>query len=377
MRRLSLLLIGSLLLAAPLAAKADVTLGILYPTSGFGASYGAQQQAAIKIFMAKFADLGPAGKLKLIAYDTRGDNTQAISLARKLIDSDDVLAIIGPYLSGESEVVFPVAKRAETPIVTPTSAKPGIVEGGRPWAFRFASTTMKTDGALLDHWLKKQPKPIKSVVIFYDSKDAVSSSDGKAVFPEVLKQRDIQVLDSITFQTGDIDYSAQVTRAKALNPDGIVLTAIYNEAGHLVAEVRKQGMNQPILAGIEILDQHFMEIAGAAAEGVTTASEFYREDPKPAVAEFVDEFQKENNNQLPTNSAGLMYDTLYLMRQCIVSTGVRDSSAAAKVKIRDCWANMKNVDAPLTGPTSIDTNGEGVRTPTMLVVKNGVFTQEK
>ena len=50
-----------------------------------------------------------------------------------------------------------------------------------------------------------------------------------------------------------------------------------------------------------------------------------------------------------------MYDTLYLMRDCIISTGITGSNVKAdRVKMRDCWANMKNREAPLMGATSID-----------------------
>ena len=65
---------------------ADVSIGILIPSSGKGASYGQQQQNAINMFMEKYADIGgKAGKLKLVIYDTRGENTDAINLSRKLI----------------------------------------------------------------------------------------------------------------------------------------------------------------------------------------------------------------------------------------------------------------------------------------------------
>ena len=66
-------------------AHADVSLGVLIPSSGKGAAYGIQQQNAIEMFMEKYSDLGKAGKLKLIIYDTRGENTEAINLTRKLI----------------------------------------------------------------------------------------------------------------------------------------------------------------------------------------------------------------------------------------------------------------------------------------------------
>ena len=66
---------------------------------------------------------GPAGKLQLVTYDTRGDNAEAIDLTRKLINSDQVLAIIGSQFSGEAEVSFPLAVRGQTPIITPMSGK--------------------------------------------------------------------------------------------------------------------------------------------------------------------------------------------------------------------------------------------------------------
>jgi branched-chain amino acid transport system substrate-binding protein len=365
--------IGLSAVAMATPAYADVQIGVLMPTSGFAAGFGLEEQGSIDLFMKSYADLGPAGKLKLVIYDTRGEPAQAISLTKKLIDSDKVTAIIGPYLSGESEAAFPVANRAATPIVTPSSAKPGIAAANRPWAFRFSSTTDKTDKALIEHWTKKQPKPIKNVVLFYDGKDAVSSSDGKTVMPAALKAANVNVLDAISFQTGDVDFSAQVTRAKALNPDGIVVTALFTEAGHLVSELRKQGMTQPIAAGVELsLDHKFIEIAGKASEGVLTAAEFNRDSPKPTVVQFVKDYEAATHH-LPGNSSALMYDTLFLMRHCIMSIGVVGNSEADKAKIRDCWANMNGVEAPIAGAVTINKDGDGVRQPNFLVVRDGKF----
>jgi branched-chain amino acid transport system substrate-binding protein len=353
---------------------ADVSIGVLIPSSGKGASYGQQQQNAINMFMEKYSDLGgKAGKLKLVIYDTRGENTDAINLSRKLMDSDQVAAIIGPQFSAEAEVSFPLAVRGQTPMITPMAAKAGIAAANQPWAFRFALTTENVYRPLLDTWLKAQSPPIKKVVILMDAKDAVSSFDGRTIFPGLLKDRGIEVLDTVTFQTGDIDYSAQVTRAKGRNPDAIVLSALYNEAAHAVAEVRKQGMKQPIVAGVGVNDPRFIQIAAGAAEGVMTASDFFAENPKPTVAAWVADYVK-RYNQKPSNASGQMYDTLYLMRECIRSTGVAgDDTKADRVKLRDCWAGMKGVEAPLMGATSIDKNGDGTRVPTVLVVKGPNF----
>jgi branched-chain amino acid transport system substrate-binding protein len=356
-------------------AQADVAIGVLIPSSGKGASYGQQQQNAINMFLEKYTDIGgKAGKMKLVIYDTRGENTEAINLTRKLIDTDQVVAIVGPQFSAEAEVAFPLAVRGETPMVTPMAAKAGIAGANRPWAFRFALTTENVYRPLLNIWLKRhQATPIKTVVILMDAKDAVSSFDGKTIFPKLLKDHGIQLLDTVSFQTGDIDYSAQVTRAKALNPDGLVVSALYNEAGHAVAEIRKQGMKQPIIAGVGVNDPRFIQIGGTGAEGVLTGSDFFAANPEPKVAAWVSDYEK-RYNQKPSNASAEMYDTLYLMRECIKSTGIDGGDAKAdRVKLRDCWSNMKNSEAPLMGKTSIDKDGDGTRIPAVLEVKGGNF----
>jgi branched-chain amino acid transport system substrate-binding protein len=358
----------SALLGSAVPAAAQPKIGVLMPLSGKGASYGAHQQVAIKMFQ----DKGEA--LKLVIYDTRGENTDAINLTRKLIGSDGVVAIVGPLFSGESEVTFPVAVQGKTPIITPTSAKPGIAAANRPWAFRNALTSDKLDGALIDRWLAANPG-VKKVVILLDTKDAVSKSDGGVVLPAALKERGITVLDSISFQTGDIDYSAQVTKAKSLNPDGIVVAALYNEGANAVREVRKQGMTQPIVAGLGIMDPRFIELAGPAAEGVMTVNDFRTDNPDPAVARWVADY-KQRSPTPPSNAAALMYDTLDIVRSCAEKSGLSgkpDDLEKDRERMRDCLARVKDYKAPVTGGTTFDASGDAVRQPVVLVVRKGKF----
>ena len=274
-----------------------------------------------------------------------------------------MLAVVGPQFSSEAEVSFPLGVRGETVMLTPMAAKPGIAGANRPWAFRFALTTKNDYRPLLDAWFKRQEKPIKKVVVLHDAKDAVSSFDGKCRFSDAAQGTRRRGARHDSFQTGDIDYSAQVTKAKGHSPDGIVVSALYNEAGNVTRELRKQGMNQPIVAGVGVNDPRFIQIAGPAAEGVMAAFDFFAENPNPAVAAWVSEFERRFKVQ-PSNAAGLMYDSLFLMRDCIMQLGLTGANIKAeRVKLRDCWATMKDREAPLTGATSIDKNGDAVRTP--------------
>lgn len=365
------LITAALLGATTMSAHADVRIGVLMPLSGKGASYGQHQETAMKMALEELEKTGVKGeKLKVIVYDTRGENSEAISLTRKLIANDKVLAIIGPFFSAECEVAFPIAAQNKTPIITASSAKPGIAAKNRPWAFRNALSSDQMNGYLLDVWLKRNP--VKSVVILTDVKDAFTKVDGTVVFPMELKQRSVEVLGNISYQTGDIDYSAQVTKAKGLKPDGILVAGLYNEGGNIVREIRKQGMTQPIVGALGMSETKFLDIAGPAGEETTVVNPFWPDDPDPKVHAWAEEYEK-RAKAVPGNTAALMYDTIMLTRTCVEKSGVTNKSedlATDRERIKDCLVRVK--DAPgIAGPMSFNADGDAQLQPTVLVAKGG------
>lgn len=358
-------------------AMADIKIGVLMPLSGKGASYGQHQDVAMKMALEKLAKDGIKGeKVNLVVYDTRGENSEAINLTRKLIFDDKVLAIIGPFFSAECEVAFPIAVQGKTPIVTASSAKPGIATKNRPWAFRNALSSDQMNGYLLDVWLKQNP--VKSVVVLTDVKDAFTKVDGTVVFPAELKKRGVNVLDNISFQTGDIDYSAQVTKAKGLNPDGIVVAGLYNEGGNVVREIRKQGMKQPVVGALGMSEPRFLEIAGKAGDGTMVVNPFWPDNPDPTVHAWATEYKTRAKVEAG-NTAALMYDTVLLMKTCIEKSGVTNKPedlAADRGRIKDCLSQIKGAPG-IAGPVTFDANGDAELQPTVLVAKDGKWDTVK
>lgn len=355
------------------ATAAEIKIGVLMPLSGKGGAYGSRQETAMKQALDEIVKTGINGNpVQLVVYDTRGENTEAINLTRKLVHADRVLAILGPFFSSECEVAFPIAVQGATPIMTATSAKPGIAAQNRPWAFRLALTSDKLNGPLIDRWQSYHKGTIKKVVILTDQKDAFTKIDGTQVLPGLLKAKGIAVLDNIGFQTGDIDYSAQVTKVKLLNPDGIIVAGLYNEGGNVLREIRKQGLQQPIAAGLGMADPQMIDIAGPAAEGVMTVNSFWPDNPEPRVAAWAAEYMRRAKVQ-PGNSASLMYDGLHIVKSCIEKSGVTNAStdlARDRERIRDCLANLKDYGG-VSGKISINSDGDANLDPTVLIIKNG------
>ncbi|WP_167772598.1 ABC transporter substrate-binding protein [Ramlibacter henchirensis] len=370
-RTVAALAAGALLAGSALA---DIRIGVLMPLSGKGASYGQHQEVAMKMAQQELEKGGIKGeKVQFIVYDTRGENAEAISLTRKLIHNDKVLAIIGPFFSAETEVAFPVGVQGKTPIITASAAKPGIATKNRPWAFRNALASDQMNGLLIDSWLKQNPN-VKSVVILTDVKDAFTKVDGQTVFPAILQAKGIKVLDNISFQTADIDYAAQVTRTKQLNPDGIVVAGLYNEGGNIVREIRKQGLKQPVVGALGMSEPKFLDIAGPASEGTMVVMPFWPDNPEPRIASWVNEYKK-RANVAPNNTDALMYDTVFMLKNCIETTGVTNKEAdlaGDREKIRGCLEKIKFNG--VAGPIRFNENGDAVLQPTVLQARGGKWS---
>ena len=380
MRTGATMLVMSLAALGPTISYAEIDIGILAPLSGKGASYGQHQKVAVEMAQEKLAEEGgiKGEKVNFLFYDTRGENAEAISQTRRLIYNDEVLAVIGPYFSAETEVAFPLGVRGETPVITASSAKPGIAAKNRPWAFRNALASDQMNGHLVEAWLKANPD-IKNVVILTDVKDAFTKIDGTAVFPAVLKERGIEILDNISFQTGDVDYAAQVTKTKQINPDGIVVAGLYNEGGNVVREIRKQGLTQPVIGALGMSEAKFLDIAGKSSEGVMVVMPFWTDNPDPRVAQWVAEYQKRSGGDKPGNTDALIYDTIFMLKTCIEKSGVTnkpDQLKEDRKKIRDCLDNMTDYPG-IVGPITFNEDGDAILQPTVLKAEGGKWVTVK
>lgn len=362
------------------AKEGEVILGVEFPLSGIFAYYGKQQLLAANMAA---DDINKAGgingrNLRYVVCDTSSKPEEAINCARKLIEVGKVIAILGPTLSSEARVAFPVANRAGVPIVTSAASAPGIGADNRPWAFRNTILEVDTAEPPLEHYIKKHN--IKTVSIIVDTKDVVSKSYGSDVMPALLKKYNIKLLDQVTLQTGDVDFSAQVTKVKGQNPDGIILAVLHNEAAGIAREVRRQNMKQPFLGPGPLTSEQFIKLGGSAVEGTIIGSGFWVDDPDPKIQAWVKRFKELNPiHDTPHQTAVFAYDTVTIMKYCMEKSGVThepENIKSDREKIRDCWANLK--DQPvMSGNVSINQDGDGKRKVLILMVDKGKFVQLK
>ncbi|MCP4106261.1 MAG: ABC transporter substrate-binding protein [Desulfobacteraceae bacterium] len=156
---------------------------------------------------------------EVIWKDTESDKTQALEVFSNLINEHEVAAILGPTLSNSAFKANPVAQKAGVPVIASSTTAKGITDIGK-YIFR----TCLPESAVIPFTIRvtKDLLGLQRVAVMYDKKDA-SSASGYEVFVEALKAEGVEIIATETLKTGDVDFSAQLTKMKKFKPDAIVV----------------------------------------------------------------------------------------------------------------------------------------------------------
>lgn len=348
------------------AASQEAKIGVISFLTGGGAAYG----EAIKqgLDMAK-DELNAKNKIKitLLYEDSRGEKTEAINAANKLINKDMVVGIIGPTLSGEMFAAGPIANGAGVPIMGTSTTAEGITDIGE-FVFRNALPESVAIPSAVKKAVDKY-KP-KTVALMYANNNDFAVS-GYKTFEKAVKDNGLQVLATETFADKDTDFSAQLTKIASLKPDIVMVSSLYQEAALVLKKARELGITVPFVGGNGFNSPQLMKIAGTAAEGALVASPWFPGKDDANVKKFVEAY-KAKYNKVPDQFAAQAYDALY-----IVSAGLEKSgSATDRKKFRDSLAGIKDFQG-VTGKFAFDAKRNPVMDATVLLVKDGQFIEFK
>jgi len=378
---LTFLLSGSF--AEAQVAGKSVKMGIMVPISSTSGADSKGQVMAAEIARDEINAAGGIGgvPLELSVYDTRGDVKEAIIVFRKLAMVDKALSVMGPTYSTECEAVFPLANELKLVSVSPASAKPGVAAKNRPWAFRDSGIADRKLVPALKKWIELNK--IKKVYIVYDAKDALAKSEANGVFPPALKATGTETLGILTYMMGDMDFSAQVTKVKQTNPDGLVISGGPTEMANFIRELRRQGMKQPVFGGAQAYQIDLMRVGGKDVEGVMTGGHVWIGRPDPRMQAFVKKYQERGKTALPPEIAGTppdtnqvaMYDGIYInklaMDQYKITNRLEDLEKD-RDKIRQGWQNLKDYNA-IQAVISMGADGDIIGMNYIIQVKGGRF----
>ena len=360
----------------------EIKIGVAVPITGHGANVGKREaigvQAAVDVINAKGGIDGVP--LKLFIEDTASNPQDAVNAVRKLAGDRKVIAIVGPHYSSVGETTFPLGNQLKIVQIAVASSKPGLAAANRPYAFRNTLTEDKIAGAVISEFKKRYN--IKKVAIMTDIKDAVSRAVGTKVLPPGFKAQGIEVMTGdkpVTFQTNDTQFKAQITKLKAMNPDGVGLGALGPDALNIITEARRQGMKQPFMSTAPIMEGEVPELGGDAVLGtfsgtiwdLSLASEgskkFIAAYKKRAKTMYASKFTA-TPDYYPVNA----YDAVFMIVEAIQKTGVTNTSSALgsdREKIMKYFTTLNNFKG--VASRGFNEVGDGIKDVHVFEIKGG------
>ncbi len=326
--------------ATPTAAVSQepIKIGALFAVSGFNSPLGTPERDTALMLEKQINAAGGINgrKLQLVIYDTESDETKAVTLAKKLIEQDKVLAIIGPSSTGESIAIRDTVTKAEIPLVSAAASILIVtpIEQAK-WVFKTPQSDVLAVEALFEYL---KGKGLTKVALLTSS--GGFGKTGKAALDEAAPRMGMTVAGSESFGDTDTDMTPQLTKLKGSGAQALIVWGT-NPGPAIIAKNAKQiNLGMPIFNSHGIANQKFIELAGDAAEGITfpaghllLADYLPASDPQKAVlTKYRDDFQKEYGRGADT-FGGHAYDALMMIKAAL------EKSGPDKAKLRDALEN--------------------------------------
>jgi len=299
MRKLSIFVI-------PVVAVAGLTLGRAWaqeivvatagPMTGGEAVMGEQFRRGAEMAVKHINDAGGVlgKKLRLEIADDACEPKQAVPVATSLVQKG-VVFVAGHYCSGVSIPASAVYAENNIMQITPASTNPRLTEEAKAKGWKTVARTCSRDdiqGVVAGKFLAAQ-YPGKKIAILHDK-----SPYGQGIADETRKNfnragQTEALYDS--FQKGDKDFTALISKMKAMGIDVVYVGSYHNEVGLMVKQAREQGFKAQFVSEDATVTDELWKVSGPAAEGLLMT---FAPDPiaNPSAKRVVDAFKAENYN---------------------------------------------------------------------------------
>jgi branched-chain amino acid transport system substrate-binding protein len=364
----ALKLVAATILAAtvllPAVAQPVIKVASIVELSGTGASAGSQFNHGLLLAVKEInADGGILGrKIEVTTNDTTTQPGVALALTKKAIDQG-VFAIFGPVFSGSINVSMKESQKAATPNWTGGEAA-NITMQGNPYVFR-TSFTQATAMPKMAKYIVEGAK-IKSLAVIYVNNDF--GKGGLDMLKKALASSGTRVVEEISTDAGQIDFSAAVVRLKQANPEAVFVYVNEEESARALRELRKQGWTKPILGETTLTGQKVVELAGEAANGAIAHVGLTSDAPVVEIRAFKAKFEKEYR-YAPDHNGMKGYSGIYAMKAGIEKAGKVDR-VAVSAAMKGLKINVTRYPGALLY-TEFDNKGDLDRMSFLVQVKNG------
>lgn len=212
----------------------------------------------------------------------------------------------------------------------------------------------------------------KKVAIIYNNADTYSTGIYQT-FESKAAELGLNIVSVTTFTNDTTDFSVQVTEAKNAGADVVFLPIYYTPASQILNAANTMGY-KPVFFGVDGMDG-ILTMPGfdvALAEDVMLLTPFSADAPDELTKSFVGKYQ-EKYGEVPNQFAADAYDGIYALAAAAEKAGVKGDEAPEDICDAMIAAMQELTVTGLTGTMVWDATGAVTKTPTAVIIKNGVY----
>jgi branched-chain amino acid transport system substrate-binding protein len=311
------------LFAAPVRAQEPIIIANVVELSGGGASNGVNWKMALELATDEINGRGGilGRKIELKHFDTQTNPGQSRAMVQKALDEQPYV-IMGPIYSGSVKANMILAQQAGVPQFVGAQATE-LTQMGNGFLFR-ANISQSIGMQKIADYIASIGG--KSIAIVWVNNDF--GKGGREALKKEMDRRGINLAADLPIEFGQLDYSADVIKAKNSGADVIFPYMTAEDTARFVRELAKQGVKVPMIGETTLLQQNVIDLVGPALNGARSHLSLTADAPDERIAAFRKRFQ-ERFKQVPDHNALSSYMALYAVKAATEKVGKVDPKALA------------------------------------------------
>ncbi len=284
---LSALLLSITGLAQVYASGNTIKIGSFLAVTGGASFLGDPELKTLQMYIddvnSKGGVLGK--KIELIHYDTSGNPKKAVKFIKRLVKKDRVDLIIGGSTSGTTLAVAPLVNKFKIPMIS-LAGSIKIIEPTQKWLFKVPHTDRMAAAKIFENMKKRGFSRIALI-----SGSGGFDKSGRAQCLALAGQYGISIVADESYGNKDMDMTAQLTKIRSSDAQAILNFGFGKAPAIVTKNIKQLGITLPVYQSHGVASKKYIELAGAAANGVrlpaaaiVVADRLADDDPQKQVA---------------------------------------------------------------------------------------------
>jgi branched-chain amino acid transport system substrate-binding protein len=369
--------------STPATPKAPYVIGAIFSTSGVSASLGVSEANTVNMLVDKINKAGGINghNLSVIMYDDGSLPDTTATLATKLIEQNQVLAIIGPTTTGATTAIINISTDARIPLVS-CAAGASIIDPVKYWVFKTPQTDKQ---AVVEIYRYLQSLNITKVAIITSTSGF--GAGGKGYLESEAANYGITLVDNQRFDSTDTSMTSQLTHIQGTDAQVVVCWDTDKASAVVAQNMKTLGMSIPLYCSHGIATPAFITEAGDAANGVIFPAgkllildNLSTSDPqKTVLATYKSDYLALYNVSTLSTFGGHAYDALYMVKGALQNMQEGLNLSASRATIREELEETTNFVGISGIFTMSPTDHLGMQAGSLALIKivNGSWTPVK